>query len=103
MTDAHLANARHRPASPPAGGHYVVHLVDDVDADAAGREGCEYTSPPHAAAHALELARALLGCPTPPPAGHGPWSIPIAGGRRTVTIMPVDHNRHQARQATAHG
>ncbi len=85
-------------------GFYVVHLVDDVDADAAGRGGCEYTSPPHAAVHARQLIRALLGGPAPSPEGEGPWSTPIAGGRRTVTMAPVELNGdHPLHLDSAHG
>ncbi len=72
--------------------HYIVHIADEVDPRAAGREGCTYTSPPHTPAHALELVRALLGCPSPPAAGQERWSIPIAGGRRTVTVQRADLN-----------
>ncbi len=72
--------------------YYVVHITDEVDPRAVGRAGCAYTSPPHTPAHALELVAALLSCPTPPPAGAGPWSLPIAGGRRTVTLQRADLN-----------
>ena len=78
------------PPSPAT--RYIVHVVDDVDASAAGRAGCQYTSPPHTAAHALELVRALLGCPTATLTSDGPWSMPVAGGRRTVTVQPVDRD-----------
>lgn len=67
-----------------------MHVVDEIDAGVAGREGCAYTSPPHTEGHALELVCALLGCPTPEPIGAGPWSLPVAGGKRTVTIQPAD-------------
>ncbi len=86
---------------PPPAGRYIVHVVDDVDASAAGRGRCEYTSPPHTAAHALELGRALLGYPTPALASDGTWSIPVAGGRRTVAVQPVDRDGQLTLETTS--
>jgi len=74
----------------PSRDHYVVHVVDEINPRAAGHAGCAYTSAPHTAGHALELVRALLGCPTPPPTGEGPWAHPVAGGKRIVTMAPAD-------------
>lgn len=88
------------PATVPAS-YYVVHVVDDVDASATGRQGCQYMSTPHAAAHALELVRALLGCPTPTQGSEGPWCMPVAAGQRTVTIQPVDRDGQLTLETTS--
>jgi len=34
--------------------------------------------------------RALLGCQTPTLIGEGPWSMPVAGGKRTVIMQRAD-------------
>ena len=79
MTDPHPSSQR----------RWVLHVVDTIDARAAGRDGCVYTSPAHSAEHARQLVRVLLGCPPEPAAGPGPWTTAIAGGRRTVTLQPL--------------
>ena len=70
----------------------VVRVRDQVNRTLAGREGAEYTSPPHERADALTLVALLLGRP-PQPNGDGidprSWSCPLAGGQRTVTLDPV--------------
>jgi len=81
--------------------YYVVHVLEDVDASAAGRQGAQYVSTPHAAAHALELVRVLLGCPTPVPGSEGPWCMPVAAGRRTVPIQPVDRDGQLTLETTS--
>ncbi len=67
--------------------HYVVHVEDEVDERLAGHRGCSYTSPPQPAPAALELVRALSKCREP--AGEGPWRMAIAGGRRTIALLPA--------------
>jgi len=70
----------------------VVRVRDQVNRTLAGRDGAEYTSPPHDRADALTLVALLLGRP-PHPNGNGidpsRWSCPLAGGQRTVTLHPV--------------
>ena len=70
----------------------VVRVRDQVNRTLAGRDGAEYTSPPHERADALTLVALLLGR-APHPDGDGiepsSWSCPLAGGQRTVTLDPV--------------
>jgi hypothetical protein len=69
----------------------VVRVRDQVNRTLAGRDGAEYTSPPHERADALTLVALLLGRPHPNGDGIEPsrWSCPVAGGQRTVTLDPV--------------
>ncbi len=67
--------------------YYVVHVDDAVEARLVGDSGCSYVSPPQPRAQALALVRMLLGCAEP--AGDGPWRLAIAGGRRTIALLPA--------------
>lgn len=67
--------------------YYVVHVDDAVEARLVGDSGCSYVSPPQPRAQALALVRMLLGCVEP--GGDGPWRLAIAGGRRTIALLPA--------------
>ena len=69
---------------PPA---FVVQVEDTISAALAGHDGCTYHSPPQPRGEAMSLIRILLGRSEQSPADErGPWTCPIAGGRRTVTL-----------------
>ena len=69
---------------------FVVQVEDTITAALAGHDGCTYQSPPQPRDEAMSLIRILLGRGEEPPAGErGPWTCPIAGGRRTVTLAEV--------------
>lgn len=71
-------------------GLYVVAVRERIHADLAGHGCRDYTSPPQPRHQALALAQLLLGATTPPstPEGTGRWTRAVAGGQRTVTVMP---------------
>jgi hypothetical protein len=72
-------------------GLVVVHVCDQVNQTLAGHDGDTYTSPPHAPGDALALVGLLLGRPTPP--DHDEllvWRCPVAGGQRTITLIPIN-------------
>lgn len=69
---------------------FVVQVEDTITAALAGHDGCTYHSPPQPRSEAMSLIRILLGRSEEPPVDErGPWTCPIAGGRRTVTLEPV--------------
>ena len=66
----------------------VVLLVEDeINQTLAGHPGCRYESPPQARDQALMLARVLLGYTNGELERGEQWTCPIAGGRRTVTLI----------------
>ena len=67
----------------------VVRVHDHINPALAGRDGCQYTSPPQPAEQARSLVALLLGCTTDTLDAHGSWTQPIAGGQRTVTVNPA--------------
>jgi hypothetical protein len=67
----------------------VVHVRDAINPTLAGRADASYQSPPQPREDALNLVRLLLGRSEAPNAGQPRWTCPIAGGRRTVTLMPA--------------
>ena len=67
--------------------YYVVHVDDAAETRLVGDSGCSYVSPPQPRAQALALVRMLLGCVEP--GGDGPWGLAIAGGRRTIALLPA--------------
>jgi hypothetical protein len=68
----------------------VVVQVRDVIAPAlSGHEGSTYQSPPQPRGHALMLVRVLLGYTGQQLNGCDRWSCAVAGGRRTITLMPA--------------
>ena len=69
---------------------FVVQVEDTITAALAGHDGCTYQSPPQPRDEAMSLIRILLGRSEEPPVDErGPWTCPIAGGRRTVTLELV--------------
>ncbi len=78
-----MSTATTRPDAQPV----VVQVQDTITSVLAGHDGCTYQSPPQPRAEAMSLIRILLGRSEEPPADErGPWTCPIAGGRRTVTL-----------------
>ena len=71
-------------------GLVVVHVRDHVNPALAARDGCDYSSPPQQRDQALNLVALLLGCP---PSlildGRERWTTSVAGGRRTIRVIPV--------------
>ena len=67
---------------------FVVQVEDTISAALAGHDGCTYHSPPQPRGEAMSLIRILLGRSggTTRTDERGPWTCPIAGGRRTVTL-----------------
>ena len=83
-------------------GLFVVHGREQINLALAGRDGCEYTSPPQARPDALALVAVLLGGATHPTNGNTSWMGAIAGGRRTITLAtaadpscPAERNSHE--------
>lgn len=71
---------------------FVIRVDDLINETIAGHPGCHYTSPPHTREQALQLVDALIGTPCNP-GDNDPqtaWSTPTAGGRRTITLTPLD-------------
>ena len=67
----------------------MVRVEDRVNTRLVGHAGCAYTSPPQPRGQALELVRVLLGCPPAElGAGHR-WTVAVAGGRRTIELIPA--------------
>jgi hypothetical protein len=81
------------PTASRAAGLFTVHVHDAVNAALAGHDGCEYTSPPQSHAQAVALVRLLLGRPVPPAGGAQSWTVSIAGGRRTISLVPAPNRR----------
>ena len=77
--------------APEAGnGRVIVQVRDTINHDLAGHRGCRYTSPPQPVADALALVALLLDRPaTPAEHGQRTWTRPVAGGRRTITLLPA--------------
>lgn len=84
-----------RPNTPGVGatgeagsvGLAVVAVTETVVSALTGREGCRYTSPPQPREQAMTLVRLLVGGADVAANGAGRWSVPIAGGRRVVTLI----------------
>ena len=75
-----------------------MSVHDDVDAELAGHRGTAYTSPPQPREQALALSRC---CSAPRRAtAERPrrWTRAIAGGRRTITLAPVDATTQSLRR-----
>ena len=67
---------------------FLVQARDDVDPRLAGHAGTTYTSPPQPRSAALALVTLLLGAPLDASDDQRAWTVPVAGGRRSVTITP---------------
>ena len=75
-------------------GMAIVRVADEVNQVLTGRPGCRYESPPQCRAQAQALVDVLLGSTRGSLDGAEEWSCPIAGGRRTITLVPLgwDHD-----------
>ena len=75
----------------------IVRVADEVNQSLTGRPGGRYESPPQGRQQALALVEVLLGYTRGSPDGAGQWSCPIAGGRRSITLVPLDwdHEAHE--------
>lgn len=75
-------------------GMVVVRVADQVNQALTGHPGCRYESPPQCRQQALALVDLLLGHARMSLEGSEQWSCPIAGGKRTVTLVPLgwDHD-----------
>ena len=70
------------------GARVVVHVEETIDPTLAGHGGCTYQSPPQTREQAMTLVRLLLGYAGEPDHGTDRWAAPIAGGRRTIALIP---------------
>jgi hypothetical protein len=66
----------------------VVEVAEQFSAGLTGRADRAYTSPPQPRERALVLAALLLDAAAPLE-GDGPWQRALAGGRRTVRLLPT--------------
>ena len=71
----------------PLGPQACVEVADRFSAGLTGRHDRTYVSPPQPRDLALELAALLLDSGGTLD-GDGPWHRAIAGGRRTVRLLP---------------
>ena len=71
-------------------GMVVVRVADHVNQALTGHPGHQYESPPQSRDQALALVEVLLGHANGSVDGRGEWSCPIAGGRRNITLVPLD-------------
>ncbi len=78
-------------------GMVVVRVADHVNQALTGHPGRRYESPPQSRDQALALVGVLLGQANGSLDGSGEWSCPIAGGRRSITLVPLDwdHDAHE--------
>ena len=75
----------------------IVRVHDVISAALTAHEGCIYESPPQPRQQALTLARVLLGYTGEELNGDERWSCAIAGGRRIVSLRPLDGKGVEAR------
>lgn len=68
----------------------IVRVADEVNQALTGHPGGRYESPPQDRQQALGLVQVLLGHTSAPLDGVARWSCPIAGGRRTITLVQLD-------------
>jgi hypothetical protein len=66
----------------------VVEVAERFSPGLTGRADRSYTSPPQPRERALILAALLIDAAAPLD-GNGPWQRAIAGGRRTVRLVPA--------------
>ena len=64
----------------------VVRVEEAIDCALAGRQRLGYQSPPQEPEEAMALVAVLLGRPADPEEGRDQWVVPIAGGRRVITV-----------------
>jgi hypothetical protein len=73
-----------RGAGAPA--LYLVHVRDTCCESLAGRERCDYDSPPQPLADARALVGLLIGRSNVEEIRPGAYAVPVAGGRRTIVL-----------------
>ena len=78
-------------------GMVIVRVADEVNQALTGHPGRRYESPPQEREQALALVEVLLGYAHGSFDGTERWSCPIAGGRRSITLVPLDWD-HDARE-----
>ena len=66
----------------------VVEVAEQFSPGLTGRADRSYMSPAQPREHALILAALLIDAAGPLD-GNGPWQRAIAGGRRTVRLVPA--------------
>jgi hypothetical protein len=71
---------------------YTVEVHDRFSPGLTGRGDRDYASPPQSRDDALTLAALLLDAGQDPE-GDGPWQRALAGGRRTVRLVPAPAER----------
>jgi hypothetical protein len=71
---------------------YTVEVQDRFAPGLTGRSDRDYASPPQPREDALLLAALLLDAGAAPE-GDGPWQRALAGGRRTVRLVPAPGER----------
>ena len=74
-------------------GMVIVRVADEVNQALTGHVGCLYESPPQPRDQAMTLVEVLLGYARETLDASRQWSCPIAGGRRSVTLAPVERLR----------
>ena len=65
---------------------FVVRVSDSCCAQLVGRDGSSYRSPPQPLADAQALIALLIERNDPQGLGEGELTVPIAGGRRTISL-----------------
>ena len=68
---------------------FVVRVRDCCCAQLVGRDGGSYQSPPQPLADAQALIALLIERNHEQQVGEGELSLPIAGGRRTISLEPA--------------
>jgi hypothetical protein len=74
------------------GPSFTVVVQDRFSPGLTGRSDRDYASPPQPRDDALTLAALLLDAGRDPE-GDGPWQRALAGGRRTVRLVPAPDAR----------
>jgi hypothetical protein len=78
---------------------WIVEITDACAPAMVGHAGGRYVSPPHTDEQAKALLWLLLGAARKP-GERGPWRLPIAGGKRLISLRrcPSPHKRKDARR-----
>jgi hypothetical protein len=64
----------------------VVRVEDAIEQTLTGRAAGAYESPAQPRAQAIALVSLLVGYRPEQPGGQERWVVPIAGGRRVITL-----------------
>lgn len=68
---------------------YLVTVRDCCCVPLAGRESCDYQSPPQPLRDAQALVALLMGRDHVDEIAPGEYAVPVAGGRRTIILETV--------------